>query len=143
MNNPATQAYLRTKVLTANPEELRLMLFDGALKFCRAGRAEIGRDRPDFEALFVAFSRAKNVVMELANGLDRTQDAELCDRMSAVFHFIYKLLVEANMERDAAKADEAIALLTYERETWTLAVEKGRTEIVPGSGPPQTLSRSA
>ncbi|MEO1059304.1 MAG: flagellar export chaperone FliS, partial [Actinomycetota bacterium] len=29
--------YLKTKVMTASPEELRLMLYDGALKFCRQG----------------------------------------------------------------------------------------------------------
>ncbi len=106
------------------------MLFDGALKFTRSGRAELVKEKPDFESLFEGFSRAKNIVMELANGLNRTQDPELCDRMSAVFHYVYTLLVEANLERDAAKADEAIELLAYERETWALAVEQAQTQNV-------------
>ena len=34
---PAT-TYLRTQVLTASPEKLRLMLLDGAIRFTRQGR---------------------------------------------------------------------------------------------------------
>ena len=33
MNPKAAQQYFRTKVLTATPEQLQLMLFDGALRF--------------------------------------------------------------------------------------------------------------
>ena len=35
---PDTNPYLKTKVMTAGPAELRLMLFDGALKFAEQGR---------------------------------------------------------------------------------------------------------
>ena len=35
-NPQAAQQYLRTKVLTATPEQLQLMLYDGALRFYHA-----------------------------------------------------------------------------------------------------------
>ncbi len=104
------------------------MLFDGALRFVRAGRVELVREKPDFEKLFENFTRAKKIVVELASGLNRDQDPVMCDRMSGLCDFIYKLLIEANLERDVAKADEAIKLLAYERETWSLAVERGAAE---------------
>ena len=124
MSHPAAQAYLRTQILTASPGQLRLMLFDGALRFVRRGREQLAAERPDFETLFEAFSRAKKIVTELAEGLDKSRDPALAERMSGVCDFVYRLLIEANLERDAAKADQAIELLTYERETWAMAVER-------------------
>ncbi|NJL30429.1 MAG: flagellar protein FliS [Phycisphaerales bacterium] len=31
--------YLRTKIMTASPQELRLMLYEGAVRFCRQSLA--------------------------------------------------------------------------------------------------------
>jgi len=129
LKTPGAGAYLRTRILSASPAELRLMLFDGALRFVRAGRVELAREKPDFEKLFESFSRAKKIVVELAQGLNRDHDSVMCDRMSGVCDFVFKLLVEANLERDVAKADQAIELLTYERETWALAVERASGEV--------------
>ena len=38
MNQQAAQNYLRTKVLTATPEQLQLMLFDGAIRFAEQAK---------------------------------------------------------------------------------------------------------
>ena len=38
MTPQAANQYLRTKVLTATPEQLQMMLFDGALVFCEQAR---------------------------------------------------------------------------------------------------------
>ena len=146
VQTPGAAAYLKTRILSASPSELRLMLFDGALRFVRAGRAELSSERPDFEKLFESFNKAKKVVTELGNGLDRQQDVQMCDRMQGVCEFVYRLLVEANLERDVAKADQAIELLIYERETWALAVERAATETGPAAAigiAPGSLSRSA
>ena len=35
-NPQAAQQYLRTKVLTATPEQLQLMLYDGAIRFLKS-----------------------------------------------------------------------------------------------------------
>ena len=148
VQQPGAKAYLRTRILSASPSELRLMLFDGALRFVRAGRVELASEKPDFEKLFESFTRAKKVVSELSNSLDRQRDPEMCDRMRGVYDYVYKLLVEANLERDVAKADEAIKLLTYERETWALAVERAGAETAAANpaeaaAPAASLSRSA
>ena len=147
-NTPGAGAYMRTRILSASPSELRLMLFDGALRFTRAGRAELASEKPDFEKLFESFTRSKKIVTELSNGLDRDHDPQMYDRMVGVCEFIYKLLIEANLERDVTKADQAIELLTYERETWALAVERASAEAAAdGSAAPAapagSFSRSA
>ena len=50
MMNSRAQAYLRTKVMSASPAELRLMLVDGAIRFAEQCRA--GLENRDFEQAF-------------------------------------------------------------------------------------------
>ncbi|MEM0913812.1 MAG: flagellar export chaperone FliS [Planctomycetota bacterium] len=121
---PAVNPYLRTQVMTASPEELRLMLFDGAIKFCK--QARIGLDADDFNAAYEALVKAKKVVLELSVGMDRKQAPDVAEKMGALYTFIYRKLVDANMERNAAALDEATRLLEYERDTWRLLMEKAK-----------------
>ncbi|MCC7146827.1 MAG: flagellar export chaperone FliS [Phycisphaeraceae bacterium] len=119
-------SYLRTKILTANPEELRMMLYDGAIRFCRQGRQ--GLDNSDFEASYHALMRAQKIVLELSTSLDHNVAPELCERLSALYIYIYRLLVEANLQRQTKPIDEALKLLEYEKETWQLLMDRLATE---------------
>ena len=122
MSNDSANAYLRTKVLTASPEELRLMLLDGAVKFARQGRE--GLEKKDHEAVYTGFTKCRNIVLELMNSVRTDAAPELKQRINGVYTFMYLHLTEASFEKDVAKADKVIELLEYERETWVLAMQK-------------------
>ena len=125
--NPAPAAanpYLRTKVLTASPAELRLMLFDGALKFARQTRRLMEAEKRDLEAIFESALRTQKIVLELSSSLTRDNGDELYEKLTALYHFIYTRLVDANIKKDVGALDEAIKLLAYERETWAMAMEE-------------------
>jgi flagellar protein FliS len=122
MSSTTPNPYLRTQVMTAGPMQLRMLLFDGGLKFARQGRAGLAEE--DFEKSYTNLSKAQNVVLELANGLDHSQAPDLCSRLEALYNFMYRRLVEANMQRDPAVVDEVIDLLEYERETWRQLMEQ-------------------
>lgn len=122
MSNPkGARSYLRTKVLTASEEELRLMLYDSAIKFTR--QAVEALERKDFEASYHALVRAKKIVLELSSSLNHTAMPELCKRLAALYIFIYQRLVDANVNRDETAVSDAIRLLEYERETWQLLMK--------------------
>jgi flagellar protein FliS len=121
---PAVNPYLRTQIMTASPEELRLMLFDGSIKFCQQARQAMGQ--ADYDKSYETLTKAKKIVLELSVGMDRKQAPEVADKMGALYTFIYKKLVDANMERQTEPLDEAIRLLEYERDTWRLLMEKAR-----------------
>jgi len=124
MNKPVNHAnaYLRTKVMTASPAELRLLLFDGAIKFGEQSRDAI--TARDHEALYDAVTKCQNIVMELINTLRPELSPELCANLSALYTFIYGRLVKGSTERDTTAIDEALELLRFERETWVLLMEK-------------------
>jgi len=120
--NSNANAYLRSKVMSASPEELRLLLLDGALRFTRQGRD--GLVNKNFEASFNGFSQARAIVMELMNSIRPEVDPDLCAKVSGLYTFLYLQLVEAGHERSIPKTEKVIELLEYERETWVLLMEK-------------------
>ncbi len=119
---PGPNPYLRTQIMTASPEKLRLMLYDGAIKF--TGQARTALEAKRFEESYEALMRAQKIVLELSTSLKRDADPELTDKMSALYTFIYRKLVDANMNRDLAALDEAIKLLHFERDTWRMLMDK-------------------
>jgi flagellar protein FliS len=121
MSEPG-QEYLRDVVLSAPPEKLQLMLYDGAIRFCRQARDAISSN--DIEGSYNLLTRAQNIVLEMQNALRPEVDPALCDRMSSLYNFVYRRLVDANVNKDMAALDEALRLLEYQRETWVMLLEK-------------------
>ena len=119
-------AYLRTQVLTASPEQLRLMLLDGAIRF--AQQAADGLETNDYEASYNGITQARAIVLELATSIRPDVDPELAERVQSVYMFLYAELIDASLNRDKARLDKAIELLHYERETWSLLMDKVAAE---------------
>lgn len=132
------QSYLETEVLTAPPQKLQLMMIEAAIRSSRLaqGHWEAGEDERACEALI----RAQRIVTELVNGLNREQSPELVKKITAVYLFIFRSLMEASFERSDKKLGEAIRVLEVERETWRQVCQRvGResdaTSDVPEATP--------
>ena len=124
--------YLRNQVLSAKPEQLRLMLFDGAIRFLSTGRK--GLESKDYDVSYTHISKAQKIVLELSSSLNPSVMPEVTEKLSALYTYIYRLLIEASTQRDTKPLDEAIRLLKYERETWAMLIEKAATAQHAGSG---------
>jgi len=118
--------YLRNAILTANPEQLLLMLYDGAIRFTRQGIE--GAEKRNWEQAFTGYTRAQKIVLELIGSLNYDVDERLCTTMAGLYKFVYRRLVEAGMSRDPAAARDALKILEYQRETWILLIDKLRKE---------------
>lgn len=122
MSASTLNPYLRDAVLTASPEQLQLMLYDGAIRFASQGRA--GIVEKDYEKSYEKFTRAQQIVLEMHKGLNFEVNAELCRRMAALYMFVYNKLVDACVKRETQHVDDALTILRMERETWQLLVDK-------------------
>lgn len=120
--NATANAYLQTRVLTASPEELRLLLLEGAVKFARQGRDAL--EHKQFEAAFKGLSQAREIVFELMTTIRGDVDPELAENAKALYAFIYRVLIEGGHEKDIARIDKAIDLLEFERETWVMLMQR-------------------
>ncbi len=149
-NNP----YLRQQVLTATPEKLRLLLLEGCERFLRDGRDAMAHKQ--WEGVYTNLSSAKDIILELINTMRHEVAPELCAQVSSVLTFAYNHVTDASFEKDIAKLDSCINIMAYERETWTMLMDRATEDraanphvpaAVPVSPspntPPKPLSLSA
>lgn len=120
--NEEINPYLRDSVLTATPEQLQLMLYDGAIRYALQARDAL--EQKDFETAYVKLTRAQNIILEMQSGLRFDVNQELCERVASIYSFLYRTLVSACTERDVKAIDDALRVLRIERETWQLLVDK-------------------
>ena len=142
MSDAAKNPYLRDAVLTATPEQLQLMLYDGAIRFASQGRDAI--EVKDYETSHERLTRAQAIIVEMLNALNYDVNRELCERVASVYMFLHRKLVDANVNRDVGAIDDALKVLRVERETWRIVVDKvgrARDGAVTEANPPQPESQ--
>ncbi len=137
--NAHTNAYLRTRVLTAGPIELRMMLLEGAVKFAMQGRD--GLARKDFEAMFTGLTQCRSIITELMTTIRDDVDPDLAAKVRALYTFLFTEITTASMEKNLPRLDKVIQLLEYERETWGLLMQRVASER--GSAPASGVAASA
>ncbi len=108
------------------------MLYEGAVRFGR--QALSAMDKNDHETAFDALMRAQKIVLELSTSLKHEVAPELCAKLTGLYNYIYKQLVEATLSRDPARVREAVELLEYETETWKMLMAKLNEQPGQGSG---------
>ena len=122
MNAQAASSYLRTKVLTATPEQLQMMLYDGAIRFCEQARSALMQK--DYEESYTLISRVQKIITELSCSLKHEVYPELCGKLAALYNFVYRKLIEASVQHRLEAIDDALNILRYQRETWGLLLEQ-------------------
>jgi flagellar secretion chaperone FliS len=122
MNPHGAQNYLRTKVLTATPEQLQMMLYDGAIRFGEQAKIALGNKK--FDESYTLISKVQKIVMELSCSLKHAVLPDLCQKLQALYTYAYKKLIEANIDHKMESLEEALNILRYQRQTWALLMEK-------------------
>jgi|tagenome__1003787_1003787.scaffolds.fasta_scaffold20847663_2 flagellar protein FliS len=114
-------SYLESKVMTAPPPRLHLMLIEGALRHGRV--ADDALRRGDSTSAAAPLLRVLDIVGELLAGV-RGNKTDLNDRLSELYWFVFRRISKAKINADAAALAEAIKILELERQTWQLVCEK-------------------
>jgi flagellar protein FliS len=109
------QAYRESAVLTAPPERLVVMLYDGARRFLHQAAAAM-RDG-DVPTAHERLRRAERIVEHLDATLDLSQ-GDIAERLEAIYAFCLEQLAEARMRQDPARLDTVGRLLGELREAW-------------------------
>lgn len=122
MNGQAANSYLRTKVMTATPEQLQMMLYDGALRFCEQARQAM--EKKEWEQSYNHITRVQRILVEMLSSLKHDVSPDLCGKLSALYNYAYRKLIEANLQREFGPLDEAVKVLKFQRETWALLMDK-------------------
>jgi flagellar protein FliS len=106
-----------TGVTSADPHQLIVMLFDGAITCVGSAREHMLKK--DISAKGENISKAINIVSNgLKVSLDTTGGGELAQRLSALYDYMSERLLFANMRDDPAALDEVKGLLRELRDAW-------------------------
>ncbi|MBB6216442.1 flagellar protein FliS [Anaerosolibacter carboniphilus] len=117
LNNPYKQ-YQQNNVTLASPQELTLMLYNGAIKFIHL--AMQGIDERNIEKSHNAIIRTTDIITELNVTLN--MNYEISKQLRALYDFINSHLIEANMKKDRKKLEEALEITTTLRDAWKEAM---------------------
>lgn len=119
----AYSQYSNSKVLTASPAELTLMLYEGAIKFCNI--AIMAMEKKEIEKAHNNIVKVQKIVDHLRMTLDMKYPvAQDFDR---VYEYLQRRLVEANVKKDKAIMEEVCGHLRSMRDTWKEVMRINRT----------------
>ena len=111
--NAYTQ-YNNSRVLTASPAELTLMLYEGAVKFCNI--AEMAMEKNDVQKAHTNIVKTQKIVDYLRKTLDMKYP--VAKDFENIYIYLDKRLVEANMKKDTGILTECTEHLRSVRDTW-------------------------
>jgi flagellar protein FliS len=118
--------YKQNQTKTASPEQILIMLYDGAIRFTRQAIEGVENAKPAQK--LEGISRAMAIIVEFSSSLDRNIGGQIAEDLDALYFFMTRQLTEARKDNDVEKLRVVEGLLVDLRETWMQAVEIKRKE---------------
>lgn len=107
-------AYANSKIMTATPAELTLMLYEGAIKFCNIAIMAI--EEQDMEKANANVQKVENIITEFQATLDHKYP--IAADFDKVYRYLQRRLLEANLKKDKEILEEVLGHLRTLRDTW-------------------------
>ena len=98
MNTPY-DAYRRIQTETADPGQLLLMLYQGAVRSLDAAEASLAKG--DLAAGNREIIRTQSILLELLGSLDYSH-GDIPQTLSELYTYLYQTLIDANLRKDLA-----------------------------------------
>ncbi len=124
MASNSANAYKQQQILTASPEQLILMLYNGCIKFIN--EAVAGIEEKNIEKTHNSCIRAQNIVSELMHTLN--MDYPISAELFRLYEYVEYELVHGNMEKNKERFNNGKRVITELREGWAEAMKKVREE---------------
>ena len=116
--------YNQSKILTATPAQLTLMLYDGSIKFCNIAIAAL--ENNDIETAHKNIIKVQNIITEFRSTLDFKYP--VARDFENVYSYIYDRSVEANIKKDKDILIEVLGHLKTMRDTWKEVMELNKNK---------------
>jgi flagellar protein FliS len=128
--NPV-RSYRETQIKTATPAKLILMLYDGAIRQLNQAIEDMDDHHRRYDRISNCLVKAQDIVSELMISLDFERGGEIARNLFALYVFMNRRLLDANIRKDAAPLQEVKRMLAELRAAWAAVAAK------TGGGDPQ------
>lgn len=113
INNPY-ETYQKSKIMTASPAELTLILYEGAIKFCNIAIRAI--EEGNIQEANTNIIKTERIIDEFRATLNHKYP--VAKDFEVVYDYIYNHLVEGNIHKDKEALEVALRELRSMRDTW-------------------------
>lgn len=107
-------AYNNSKIQTATPAELTLLLYEGAIKFTNI--ASVAMEKNDVQKAHDNIMKTEKIIEEFQATLDHKYP--VAKDFEAVYSYLLKRLFDANIRKDPEILEEVLRHLRTMRDTW-------------------------
>jgi|HigsolmetaAR203D_1030402.scaffolds.fasta_scaffold00453_16 flagellar protein FliS len=124
------QKYQQMSVQTATPIQLVIMLYDGAIRFTKAGIEGI-REK-DYMKANQNLLRAQSILHELMGALK--MEYPIAKDLAKIYEYMLYQLIQANVKKKEEPAEEVIGHLKELKEAWVQVSRQAGQAATSGSG---------
>lgn len=116
------QTAVSSAVLEADPHRLVALMFEGARQRLQLAAAciEAGHVARKGQAI----TEASTIIGHLDGSLNHEAGGEIADNLAALYHYVQRRLLEANLQNDPAPLRECDALLAEIESAWNAVAPK-------------------
>jgi flagellar protein FliS len=118
------EQYRQTAIQTAPPEQLIVMLYDGAIRSLEQAKLALQAGKDPAEAI----AKAQDIFAELATSLNLSA-GDIAGNLTQLYDFWIRRLFQAQIHRESTMVDEVATMVRDLREAWaTIAAQQRRLE---------------
>ncbi len=107
---------VQSGVETASPHKLIQMLLDGAIEKVQLARGYMERHEIAKKCETVSWAMA--IIDGLRSSLNMADGGAIAENLDALYDYMLRRLLDANLDNDPAALDEVVKLLSDLREGW-------------------------
>lgn len=117
--NNAAQAYRRNAILTASPEKLVKLLYEGAIQNLERSRIGLSdRETSHSEQVGISLGKAMSIICELRSSLDHEKGGDIATRLDTLYEFSVDQITQANVSREPQPVEATLTVLRTLKEGW-------------------------
>lgn len=138
-NSQALTAYKETRVKTASPGSLIIMLYDEGIKnitLALEGMSDGKIEAKNIEHIHQYILKAQDVITELMASLNMDAGGEIAENLLSLYSFFNQQLFQANMQKDPTPLKTICEMMIELREAWQHVINStaANTEVKPVTG---------
>lgn len=115
----AAESYRRNAILTASPEKLIKLLYDGAIQNLERSRIGLAdRSTSHSEKVGISLGRAMSIICELRSSLNHEVGGDIARNLDSLYEFSVDQITEANVTRTAKPVETTLTVLRTLKEGW-------------------------
>ncbi|QTA38383.1 flagellar export chaperone FliS [Thermosipho ferrireducens] len=114
--------YTEQMVRTASPAKLIELLYVRAIELLEQAGKSI--DERNFVEANEAITKCQDIITELNLSLDMQKGGEIAQNLRALYNYMFRVLVDANVKKDKKLLEEVRSLVSELLEVWREAMKK-------------------